>query len=415
MSMMPPPPSSPQQPQTNGGSSGSGNGEGNNDKLSPTPMQAQDSWSLRIATISGIPIRLHFTFLLLVIWFAVMGIGRGSGASQVLFLLGIFLCVALHELGHSIVAQRYGYGVRDIVLYPIGGVAAIEGTPRPRHEFWIALAGPAVNVVIALLLWGYITLVNDVPFVKQLPTVQAGQGGAIRGDAVSLLLFANIMLVVFNMLPAFPMDGGRVLRSVLALKLGRTKATRIAAFVGQAIAVLLGLYGLGLIGNSPNFMLTLIALFVFFGAGQESQMEQTRDVAEGAPVQEAMIREFHTLAPGDSLRQAADALLATTQQDFPVMMGDEVVGVLSRGALLRGLAENGEDAYVAGVMTRDVLFALPGDPLEDIMLRPDGVQRAPVLVRDEMGKLVGMLTIENLMEFLTLRQIMRDREERRAY
>lgn len=378
---------------------------------SASPSPQKDAWSLRIATISRIPLRLHFTFLLLVIWIAVAGIGRG-GANQIIFLLGIFFCVALHEFGHALVAQRYGYTVHDIVLYPIGGVATIEGTPRPRHELWIALAGPAVNLVIAGLLAGYLYLVGgNVPMISRLGPIQAGRGGLITGETVTLLLVSNIMLAVFNLIPAFPMDGGRILRAVLALKLGRPRATRIAAFIGQCVAVVLALFGLGILGGSPNFVLTLIALFVFFGAGQEAQMEQTQDVAEGAPVRDAMVREFHTLLVGDSLRRASELLLATTQQDFPVVHGDEVVGVLSRGALLRGLANEGEEAYVAGVMTRDVLFARPDDPLADFMLRPDGVQRAPVLVRDETEKLVGMLTIDNLMEFLTLRKIARDRAE----
>jgi CBS domain-containing protein len=158
----------------------------------------------------------------------------------------------------------------------------------------------------------------------------------------------------------------------------------------------------------------IIALFVFFGAAQERDVEETREAVEDAPVGAAMVREFQTLAVGDTLRRAAEVLLATSQQDFPVVHGDEVVGVLSRGQLLRGLAQEGDGAYVAGAMTRDVLFARPGDPLEQFMLRPDGVQRAPVLVKDESDRLVGMLTLENLMEFLTLRQIARAREEARG-
>jgi Zn-dependent protease/CBS domain-containing protein len=370
----------------------------------PSPAPQESAWSLRIATVSGIPIRLHFTFLLILIYFAISGLSMGS-AGIVLSTVGLFLCVALHELGHSLVAQRYGYKVRDITLYPIGGVASIEGTPRPRHELYIALAGPAVNVVIAALLYGVLTLTSTVHGI--------GVPSHLTENPLSFLLAANEMLVLFNMIPAFPMDGGRVLRAVLGLRLGTYRATQIAATIGQLVAVLMGLVGLGVIripDFPPNIMLVIIALFVFFGAAQERNLEETRDVVEDAPVGAAMVRDFQTLAVGDTLRRAAEVLLATTQQDFPVVHGDDVAGVLSRGQLLRALAQQGDGAYVAGAMTRDVLFARPNDRLEEFMLRPDGVQRAPVLVRDESDRLVGMLTQENLMEFLTLRQIARAQE-----
>jgi Zn-dependent protease/CBS domain-containing protein len=384
--------------------------------LKPTEPAVQDAWSLRVATVSGIPIRVHFTFLLLLTYFALSGVGRG-GPFLALFFLGVFFCVALHELGHSLVAQRYGYKVRDIVLYPIGGVASIEETPKPRHEFWIAVAGPAVNVVIALLLAGYIAVTGGAGGTVWERIAGALQGmrteGSFIGGFITALLVTNITLVLFNLIPAFPMDGGRVLRSLLALKIGRLRATRIAAFIGQAIAVLFFLVGLGFFtGGRPNYGLLVIALFVFFGAGQEAQAEQSREVVEDAPVGAAMLRDFATLAVGDTLRHAAEVLLDTSQQDFPVMHGDEVVGVLSRDALLRGLAREGENAYVAGAMDRDVVFARPNDSLEAFLLRPDGVRRAPVLVRDEAEHLVGMLTLDNLMEFLTLRQIARARQER---
>jgi Zn-dependent protease len=376
----------------------------------PTPgseRAARDAWSLQIANLSGIPLRLHFTFLLLIVYFAVIGIGSGSGAARVLFLLGIFACVALHEYGHSLMAQRLGYKVRDIVLYPIGGVASIEGAPRARHELVIALAGPAVNVLIALLL---ALILSAMPGgVLAHLNVDA----LLRGDVLGRLLVANIMLVLFNMIPAFPMDGGRVLRAALALKMSRVRATQIAATVGQLLAIVFGAFGLGLFGNPPQLALALIALFVYFGAGQERQAEQSREVVEGVPVGAAMVRQFETLQVGDTLKRAADVLLATSQQDFPVVFGDEVVGVLSRGALLRGLAQNGETAYVSGAMNRDVIVVAPDAPLDAVLARPAGIQQVPILVMED-GQLIGMLTTDNVMEFLTLRQIARDRSERQA-
>jgi Zn-dependent protease/CBS domain-containing protein len=379
-----------------------------------TENERKDPWSLRLATVSGIPIRVHFTFLLVIIWFAVFDIRMG-GANLVIALLGLFCCVALHELGHSLVAQRYGYVVRDITLYPIGGVASIEGSPTPRHELLIALAGPAVNVVIALLLTIVLRLTGNLP--EQMVNADAAIK-ALEHNPLIFLLGANLTLVLFNMIPAFPMDGGRVLRALLGMSLGKTRATQIATGIGQIIALLMGLYGMGLFGQQPlfgifhpNFGLVLIALFVFFGAAQERDIEATQEIVIDAPVHEAMVRDFQTLTVGDSLRRAAEVLLATSQQDFPVVLGDEAVGVLSRGQLLRALAKEGETGYVAGAMSRNVVFASPDQPLEEFMIRPDGVQAAPVLVRDEFGHLVGMLTLENLMEFLTLRQILQAREE----
>jgi Zn-dependent protease/CBS domain-containing protein len=369
---------------------------------------AESAWSLRVATVSGIPIRLHFTFLLLIIWLAVSGIGNG-GAGMVLVVLGLFFCIALHELGHSLVAQRYGYGVRDITLYPIGGVAAIEGSPTPRHELFIALAGPMVNVAIAAVLGTILLVLGRIPDAQTAEAMMR----LVESDPLLFLLSANITLVVFNMIPAFPMDGGRVLRALLGMKLGKGRATQIAARVGQFMAVLMGLYGLGVFNGRQHLGLMLIALFVFFGANQEVQVETTRDIVEDAPVKAAMIREFQTLQTGDTLRRAAETLLETTQQDFPVLFGDEVMGVLTRAQLLQGLAREGDGAYVSEVMLRDVLIATEDEPLEDYMLSPDGVQRAPVLVNDAAGRLVGMLTVDNLMEYLTLRQIARNREEAR--
>ncbi len=303
-------------------------------------------------------------------------------------------------------AQRYGYGSATSYSTPSAGWRRSSRAPDQRHGIWIALAGPAVNVVIALLLGIYLAAAGDVPLAERIASLGPTRTRPVGGDALTLLFAANVALVVFNMMPAFPMDGGRVLRAVLALRLGRPRATRIAALIGQALAVLFGVLGF----LNGQFFWMLIALFVFFGAGQEAAAEQSRAVAEGAQVGAAMVRQFQTLGIGDSLRRAAEVLLSTHQQDFPVTHGEEVVGVLPRGALLRGLAQQGESTYVSEVMLRDVFFAKPSDPLEEMLSRPDGVQRAPVLVMED-GRLVGMLTVENLMEFLTLRQIAQTRAE----
>ncbi len=201
----------------------------------PAPPQAGFS-ALRIATIAGIPIRLHFTFLLFLLWIGLAGPSRAGGLS-VLYVLAIFGCVVLHELGHSLVAVRYGIPVADITLYPIGGVARIEKRPTARQELWIAVAGPAVNVVIALALWGTLGFEAAGPLVQNL----THPGPGLRPFAERVML-ANVWLVAFNLIPAFPMDGGRVLRAILALYLPPARATGIAAGIGQSIAIAAGIW-----------------------------------------------------------------------------------------------------------------------------------------------------------------------------
>jgi Zn-dependent protease len=310
----------------------------------------------------------------------------------VIFMVGVFACVVLHELGHSLTAQRYGIGVAEIVLYPIGGIARMEKLPKPAQELWIALAGPAVNVVIAGILFGVLSASGGLKPASDL--------SLLRGDLLSRLLYTNLWLAAFNMIPAFPMDGGRVLRALLGLRMGEVRATEIAAGIGQILAIVAGFVAL----MGPNIFLLFIAFFVFIGAGQEASMYRGKALVEGLPVRAAMITEFQTLPVGSSLKQAAEVLLSTTQQDFPIMNGDEVVGVLPRNVLLRGLAESGPDAYVAEAMIRDFPVVAPDGDLEDIASDMQSGQSPVVLVKED-GRLVGLITLENLAELLIVRQI----------
>jgi len=354
--------------------------------------QARSGWSVRIGTALGIPIRVHFTFLLLLIWFGFSSARLGDQLVLALaFLLSVFGCVLLHELGHAAMARRFGVRTRDIVLYPIGGVARLENIPGGRAELWIALAGPAVNVVLALLL-AALLLATPLAF---------GRWGERLLDAdvlVSRLLVANVMLAVFNLIPAFPMDGGRVLRAGLALGLGQERATEIAAAVGQGMAILFG--AAGLLFQHP--LLLLIALFVFVGASQEAFASRQRAVVLGKTAREAMITRFDVLAPQDSLDRAARCLLETHQQDFPVVDAwNRVVGVLPRARLLEGLARAGGAAPVLDVMERDFARVTPDSNLEAVLdlLRARGL--CPVIVMDE-GRLIGMITLDNLSEYIAV-------------
>lgn len=360
-----------------------------------SPPQAGLS-ALRIATVAGIPIRLHFTFLLFLLWVGLAGPHRAGGLS-VAYVLALFLCVALHELGHGIVAQRYDIPVLDITLYPIGGVARIEKRPAARQELAIAVAGPAVNVVIALLLIAVLAAMKAPPMLTLLQA-------PVQTLPVFLakVLLANIGLVLFNLVPAFPMDGGRVLRALLALNMPPERATGIAATIGQTIAIVAGIWAI----FSGHWFLMFIAFFIYLGAGQEAFAYKQAALGEGVAVRSAMMTDVRTLTVGATLKEAADALLDTSQQDFPVVLGDQVQGLLTRDGLLRGLAETGPSGYVAGSMFRQFATARPDDSLAEALptLQASG---GPLLVLDPAadGRLLGMITAENVQEYFAVKQI----------
>ena len=283
-------------------------------------------WSLPIFRVAGIQLRIHVTFLLLIGWLAFGYYAEGgsaAAAARVVFILLLFVCVVLHEFGHAFAAKAFGINTPDITLLPIGGVARLERMPeKPMQELVIALAGPMVNVVIALGLFaagGSRALLNPSTI----------EGGGLIGQ----LLTINILLLLFNLLPAFPMDGGRVLRALLATRLSYARATQVAANIGQGFAFVFGF--IGLIWNP---FLIFIALFVYIGASQEAALAQMKDVSRRFPVSSAMVREFRTLSENATLEEAVDALLATSQHDFPVV--DEtgsVAGLLTRHDLIAAL------------------------------------------------------------------------------
>lgn len=354
-------------------------------------------WSWKLGTFSGIGVYVHATFLLLIGWILLteMAHGVGSAFLAVLFILLLFTCVALHEFGHALMGQQFGIQTRDITLYPIGGVARLERIPRdPRQELLIALAGPLVNVVIAGAL-----------FVGLLIS---GRGIGIQrfsvdgSNLIVSLMFANVLLVVFNLIPAFPMDGGRVLRAFLATRMEYGKATQAAAAIGQALALGFGLFGL--LGQIPGFSVwsLFIAFFVYIGAQQEAATVEAELAFRGVPAGRAMMTRFATLAPANSLGQAVEQLLAGAQHDFPVIEEGRVVGMLTRSALIQTLSEQGPGAPVVEAMSPAPPTASPNDSLESIFqqMREAGTQAVPVL---QDGQLVGLLTMENIGELLMVR------------
>ncbi len=301
-------------------------------------------WSVKIARIGGTEVRLHITFLLFLIWigFAYYQTGGSEAAARgLLFILLLFLSVVLHELGHALMAKRFGIPTPDITLLPIGGVARLQRMPdKPAQEVAVALAGPAVNVVIAALLIMF-TAASWNP--SQLQNL-AGR------DLLTRLATVNIFLVLFNLIPAFPMDGGRVLRALLAMRMRYSEATQVAARVGQGFAFLFGF--LGLLGNP---LLIFIALFVYLAASQELVIAGFRDLSEDVLVLDAMITEYSALSDDATVREAVEALLRTSQHEFPVVDdAGRVRGILTRDEMIRALRENGPDTPVKDVMSRDV-------------------------------------------------------------
>ena len=363
-------------------------------------------WSWRVGSIAGIALYVHATFVLLLAWIA-LGEYQASGSALaalggVLFVLAIFAAVVLHELGHALAARRYGIRTRDITLLPIGGVARLEAMPRePRQELVVALAGPAVNVVIAGLLYLWLMATGGVPSL--LDTAAISEGFLDR-TFVARLLTVNIWLVLFNLIPAFPMDGGRVLRALLAMRSGDfAQATETAARVGRFFALVFGIVGLFVIGNP---FLVLIALFVWLGAAGEAAAAQTSAMLDGVSIHRIMITDVETVAPTDPLARAVHLILDGFQQDFPVVENGAVIGMLTRTALLRALAERGENAPIGDVMQRDFQQTSPQEPADIALarLKACGCHSMPVL---QDGRLLGVLTMDNVGEYVMVQAALR--------
>lgn len=355
-------------------------------------------WAWKIARVAEIDIFVHVTFLAILAWAGLSEYGRTQTLEGALigiaFISTVFAIVVLHELGHALTARRFGIKTRDIVLLPIGGVARLEKIPKnPREEFLVAIAGPAVNVVLAALIGGILVL--------------TGQSGALFDPEILVnsffgrLVWVNVALAIFNLLPAFPMDGGRVLRALLAMNMDHVRATRIAATLGQGLALMLGILGL-----FTNPILAFVALFIWLGAAQESSMNEIESALKGIPVDHAMITEFHVLRPDQPLRVPVELILHGFQPDFPVTERGEVVGLLTRRELLRTLAERGQDVPVGEVMGDHPPIASPHDMVEQVLEALMASESETALVMSH-GRLVGLITRENISELLMLQAALR--------
>ena len=353
-------------------------------------------WSYRFATIFGTDVRIHITFVLLVAWYAFTAWqagGNEAALASAVFLILVFGCVLLHEFGHILMARRYGIRTPTVLLSPIGGVAQLERMPEePRQELFVALAGPAVTALIILGLGGALAITN-------------GTGDLLNFDPahdrlVPALFRMNIVLLVFNLLPAFPMDGGRVLRALLVSRKGMVRGTRIAVRIGQAFAIGIGV--LGLIGNP---MLIIIAGFIYLAAEAEVSMVETRAAGRGVTADAMMITDLRTLPVYATLEQAVRLLLAGEQREFPVVDNDgRLEGLLTRDHLIRGLTDQGPGATVGTVMARQVEPVTAGTPFEQALerLRTSGLPALPVV--DQNRIVIGLITTDNITDLLLVRR-----------
>ena len=352
--------------------------------------------AFKIGRFSGIDVGVHWTFFLLLAFFAFLGYqasGSPVGAlTATVTIVALFLCVLLHEFGHSLVAQRFGIGIHSITLLPLGGVSNLESLPdKPADEVKITLAGPLVNVVLAPIFFGVGLLLGAVP---RVPTDLFTGIGSV-GQFFFYLGYLNVVLAVFNLLPAFPLDGGRILRALLATRLGAVWATDISSVVGQLFAVAFFLIGL----FSGDLLLVLVAVFIFFGATGEAQMVRQHEQTRGLTVSDVMGTKprTETVTPSHTFGQVLDTVIHGYQEDFPVVdESGNLVGMLTRDEIMTAAHSPERYSSVRDLMKTNVpTISSRADLFEEGLriLQQSGLRALPVT---ENGELVGMLTIEDV-------------------
>ncbi|MEX2593198.1 MAG: site-2 protease family protein [Anditalea sp.] len=352
-------------------------------------------FSLYLGKYKGIKVFIHWTFSILLLWIIIANIRSGVALIDtwwsLLFILALFLCVILHEFGHALTAKKYGIGTKDIILLPIGGLARLEKLPDdPKQELWVAFAGPLVNVVIFILL----------SFILAFTGFESQSLEDLHLDGSTILLYltsANLILAIFNLIPAFPMDGGRVLRAFLSIRMPRVKATEIAGSIGQFLAM-----GFVFFGLFYNPFLVLIGLFIFLGAQAEMTQTKNATLLKGFFVKDAIMTKFPIIAHDAPLSKAVDKLLKGQATHFVVVQDDEPIGTLSREEMIKGLKESGENLAVREVATLKPLKLDYHQALEaafEIMAS----QNKKIALVYENNHFLGMLDHENITEFIMVK------------
>ena len=356
-------------------------------------------WSFSIGKVFGINFRIHVTFFLLLVFIflsvlAEHGIGKALLAT--LFICAVFVCVLIHEVGHSLIARRFGTQVRSITLLPIGGVAAMEEIPeKPMQEIAMAIVGPFINLVIAGVLYAFVGHWSGIGVQDMYPD----SAGTFVGGLISV----NIILAIFNLIPAFPMDGGRVLRGIFAMYMNYVKATSLAVSVGQAIAMLFIFYGVFF-----NLWLALIGVFLYIGAGGEKQHVLLRSVLHDVPASEAMTTEFRSLRPDELLSSAMKHFHHGCQDDFPVIgQGGDIEGILTRDRILASIHEKGLDVPVAEVMDRSFAHVTPDMPLDEVYGQLLANKKTAIAVV-EHGTVKGIIGLDGISRYFMVRSALKE-------
>ncbi len=352
------------------------------------------SWSIQAGRILGIDLRIHvsFLFLLVFVWMTTVsdlgadGIGRG-----IAFTFLVLVSVLLHEIGHRFAGMHLNRAGRPVLLLPLGGVTVQEEPEREplhiRDELRIALAGPLVNIFLAFV--GAAILIGIAPEVKL-----SARPLLIPSNLPRSFVWMNVLIAAVNFLPAYPLDGGRIVRAVLSQRMDPVLATRRAVSIGHGFALLLFLLGIW------NTWAMLAGFFLFLGAQLEDRHAVFHAVMQQVHLEDVMLTDFSTLSPADTLEDALQKAVHTLQDDFPVVRGSEMVGVVSRQRIVQALRSGG-NGYVQSVMCRVFSAAQSGDTLASAFrkLTSHGVTLLPVV---NSGRLVGIITLQNLMHSMSL-------------
>lgn len=356
-------------------------------------------YSLSLGKILGIHVQIHWTFLILIGWIVISNLSAGNSTEQTLwavfFVLTIFACVTLHEFGHALAARRYGIATQDITLLPIGGLARLASMPeKPMEELVVALAGPAVNIIIAALIYPFLHIPTGTDLSMNLR--------AVDSDTFLLSLMAvNLWLALFNMIPAFPMDGGRVLRALLSFRMERAAATRVAAAIGQFLAI-----GFVIIGFFGNPFLIFIGFFIFLGAQGEAELAQTKSALQGYRVVDVLMHNFTSLQSYQPLQAAVELLLNGQSRNFLIIEEERPAGTLSRDEIVRALSQYGLEIPIGKVMNPDITFLQAEMPLEIAWqkMQQHKIEFAPVMHQQQLA---GVIDVENIAEFMMVQSVLK--------
>jgi len=355
--------------------------------------------SLKLGNITGIGIYIHWTFTLLLVFIIFVNLRSGQTPMQivwsVLFILCIFSTVFLHELGHALAAKKYGIKTRDITLLPIGGLARLERIPeKPKEELVVALAGPLVNISLAILTGIFIT----VPENAEVLINELKQG--INSNTFFINFFiVNLWLALFNLIPAFPMDGGRVLRALLTFKLQRHVATKIAARIGQLIAI-----GFIVLGFFVNPFLIFIGIFIIIGAQIENEYTQSKYFLKGYSVRDIIMKDYQTIESEENLKKAVFLLLNSQNKYFLITQNGEPIGTLNRDQIIEGLSVKGDQEPVTTFMNSNLIY-LHVDALLENVFELIYEHKSELILVTENDKIIGTLDTENLLEFILIQEV----------